>query len=223
MAITCCDAIRKEAKIIVMRSIFYLVVLATSAFIFSAAALAEEPGDLDLSFADEDKKVEDNANQSLNAVASSGPDKNMNYADVYSKIELESLPKAVAGPALGTRGYRPNLVGTGYGERTPGVGAFLEYSFNRVGMGINYSYKFSKEKSQAFLGAFATYRFLPFDVSPYMLLGGGTVSHEGESFGAQVGAGLEARIYYGLTLIAGYGYFSAVKRGFAGGAVAWGF
>jgi opacity protein-like surface antigen len=179
--------------------------------------------DLDLSFAEEDAAVKDTSNQKLLVVAKEGKDKNLDFSSIYAGVDLDALPKQVLAPALGTRGYRPNLIALNYGERTPGGGLIVEYNHNRIGYGLSSSWRRVDRQNQYFNNAYVIYRMLPFRTSPYFLSGAGIVSGSTTDTGLLIGAGVEAQIYYGLTLLAGYTYYSSVERSFVGGGIAWGF
>lgn len=156
------------------------------------------------------------------------PDKNMDYSEALGKVEPEPLSRGVLAPALGFRGYRPNMIAIGYFDRTPGVGGIIEYSWNRLGLGGYYSYRDLPDDNQqsigqSFGGAYLLYRWLPFNVSPYFLLGLEIASQTPEKFGGTAGLGVEARIYYGWTALLGYTYHTTAKEGFLGGAFGWSF
>lgn len=157
------------------------------------------------------------------------PDKNLDYSEILGRVEPEALVRGVLPPAPGFRGYRPNMFAVGYGDRTPGVGLLMEYSWNRVAMGAFYSYRDidndrpGQVKAQSFGGVYGLYRWLPFDVSPHFLLGLELGSQTRETFGGMAGIGVEAAIYQGWTALLGYTYHSTVGRGFLGGAFGWSF
>lgn len=191
-----------------------------------------------LNLDDEDSSVQDTSNQNdPNILAKDGLDKNMDYGEVYRHTELEALPKPIQQEALGTRAYRPSLVAVGYGERVPGYGIFGEFSFNRIALGIASSLqdldagkqsntsvldKFST-RIRSFNSLYASYRWIPMAVSPYILFGVGLVNKSDTNIGVLSGLGIEAEVYYGLNFIIGYTYFTAVKKGYAGGSLAWAF
>jgi hypothetical protein len=156
------------------------------------------------------------------------PDKNIDYSEILGRVEVEPLSKGVLPPALGFRGYRPSMMALGFGDRTPGIGAMVEYSWNRVGAGAYYSYlnlpdDDLRSEGQGFGGLYALYRWLPFNISPYFLLGVEFASQTPDAFGGTAGIGVEARIFYGWTALFGYTYHSTAKRGFLGGAFGWSF
>lgn len=157
------------------------------------------------------------------------PDKNIDYGEILGRVEPGALVRGVLAPAQGFRGYRPNMIAVGYGDRTPGWGAMLEYSWNRVAMGAFYSYRDFDEarpgevQSQSFGGLYGLYRWLPFDVSPHFLLGLEVGSQTRESFGGMAGIGVEAALFQGWTALLGYTYHTTVGRGFFGGAFGWSF
>lgn len=156
------------------------------------------------------------------------PDANLDYSELLSFLQPTEISKAVLPPAQGTRGYRPNLVAASVGDRTPGYGAIIEYSFNRIGIGTYFSYRNLKDSdlkalSQGFLGFYGTYRWLPFDFSPYILAGLEFGSETVEGFGGALGFGMEARIYSGWTILLGYTYHSTARKSFMGGAFGWSF
>ena len=155
-------------------------------------------------------------------------DNNMNYSEILSSIELESLPAEVRAPALGRRGYRPNLVAVGTGDRIPGYGFFMEYCWNRIGAGVSYSYRplepeDTRAKSQSFLNIYSYYQWLPFSITPYFLVGIEKAMPSEQSIGGMAGVGMEAQIYRGWTMLLGYTYHSAVHKGFMGGSFGWAF
>ncbi len=156
------------------------------------------------------------------------PDKNLDYSELLSRVELAADERGVLPPALGFRGYRPNFIAASYGDRTAGFGALVEYSWNRIGAGAFFGYRDlqgtgSGDSAQGVGGAYALYRWLPFDFSPYVLLGLEIGSATPEAFGGLVGGGVEARIYSGWTALLGYTYHSTMRRGFLGGAFGWSF
>ena len=156
------------------------------------------------------------------------PDDNINYMPILSSIDPESLPELVRPEALGTRGYRPHMIALAIGDRTPGYGALLEYSFNRIGVGAAFSYRELPAgnpiaKSQTFGNLYATYQCLPFWMTPYFLLGVELASKALSSTGAMAGVGIEAQIYHGWTASLGYTYHSTLRDGFLGGSFGWAF
>jgi len=156
------------------------------------------------------------------------PDANLDYSELLSFVQPMEGGRGVLPPAQGTRGYRPNLVAASVGDRTPGYGAILEYSFNRLGIGSYFSYRNLRDSdtsalSQGFLGLYGTYRWLPFDFSPYLLAGIEFGSETPEQFGGALGFGMEARIYSGWTILLGYTYHSTARKAFMGGAFGWSF
>lgn len=157
-----------------------------------------------------------------------GPDDNIDYSGLLGRVNAFDPPRGVLPPALGFRGYRPNMIALGVGDRTPGYGAMLEYSWNRVGAGIYGSYLNHKggdrlAASSAFAGLYVLYRWLPFDISPYILVGGELGSETDEVLGGTTGLGMEARLVDGITLLLGWTYHSTVRRGYFGGALGWSF
>lgn len=156
------------------------------------------------------------------------PDKNVDYTELLNLVETGEPSDGVLPPAPGFRGYMPNMVAVGIGDRTPGLGAMVEYSWNRVGLGAFYSYrKLSQQdviaQSQSFFGVYGLYRWLPWDFSPYILIGLEVGSATEDPFGGNLGIGIEARLYQGATLLVGYTYHSTAHKGFFGGAVGWSF
>ncbi len=159
------------------------------------------------------------------------PDKNLDFSEVVGSIDTQPLDSGVAPPAQGFRGYRPNMIAVGYGDRTPGYGVMLEYSWNRLGVGAYYSYLPTTDllvggrivRSQSFGGLYALYRWLPFDASPYFLVGAELASPTDETIGGTAGLGVEAKLYYGWTILLGYTYHSVVHGGYLGGAIGWSF
>lgn len=156
------------------------------------------------------------------------PDHNVDYSELISRVEPSEAERGILPPALGFRGYRPNMIVLSYNDRTPGFGALVEYSFNRIGMGAYYSYRPNTDEnslveSETFFGAYGSYRWLPYDISPLILLGLEVGSQTSESFGGIAGFGLDWRIFSGWTALLGYTYHSTVHRGFLGGGVGWSF
>lgn len=156
------------------------------------------------------------------------PDENLDYSELMGMADPLELKRGVLPPALGTRGYRPNLVAASYGDRTPGYGVLVEYSWNRLSAGVFYSYRNLKDydrfnRSQSFTGLYGLYRWLPFQISPYLLLGLELGDKTPVGFGGMAGLGLEARIYNGWTALLGYTYHSTARKGFFGGAFGWSF
>lgn len=162
------------------------------------------------------------------AIKPFNPDENVDYSQILSTIEESPRPKrGVLPPAQGFRGYRPSMLAIGVGDRTPGFGAIVEYSWNRLGIGALGSYlptsKDTRAKSYGFFGVYGLYRWLPFDFSPYITLGVELGSQTEESFGGLTGGGVEAKIYSGITALLGWTYHSTVHRGYWGGAIGWSF
>lgn len=157
-----------------------------------------------------------------------GPDDNLDFREILSNIQSEELPMGVRQLALGTRGYRPNLVAFGVGDRTPGIGLMAEYNWNRIGVGVAYSYRSLKgddayAHSQSFVNAYGYYHWLPFWITPYFLIGVEKALPSEQSIGGLAGVGVETQIYRGWTALLGYTYHSAVHRGFMGGSFGWAF
>lgn len=156
------------------------------------------------------------------------PDMNLDYTELLDMVESVEVGRGVLPPALGSRGYRPNMIAAGYGDRTPGYGAMVEYSWNRLGIGLYYSYLNNKDEDlfsfvQTFGGIYMLYRWLPFKFSPYILGGLEMGSKTAESVGGTVGLGIEAQVYYGWTLLLGYTFHSTARKGFLGGGIGWAF
>jgi hypothetical protein len=156
------------------------------------------------------------------------PDENIDYSELMGRVEADEPGRGILPPALGFRGYMPNMVAASVGDRTPGYGALLEYSWNRLGFGAYYSYRNLHDAdlhsySQSFVGAYGLYRWLPFEISPLFLLGLEVSSKTQEDFGGIAGVGIDARIYSGWTALVGYTYHSTVHRGFLGGGFGWSF
>lgn len=155
-------------------------------------------------------------------------DRNIDYTRLDDTVEPLEAGRGVLAPALGFRGYRPNMVAVGGGDRVPGFGGMVEYNWNRIGAGILGSYKSEKGQDatvQGFgiFGLYGLYRWLPFDVSPYILLGLEAGDLTDESTGGMLGLGVEARIYSGWTVLVGWTYHSVMERGYFGGALGWSF
>lgn len=165
------------------------------------------------------------------------PDKNIDFSELYDTLELPSLGDGILPPALGFRGYRPNMVAVSYGDRTPGIGGMIEYSWNRIGAGITGSYRQQNStvtnpvtstavtvgKQQSFVGVYGLYRWLPFAVSPYFLLGVEGAYNTFEPFGGMAGIGIEANVHLGWTILLGYTFHSTIRDGSMGGALGWSF
>jgi hypothetical protein len=155
-------------------------------------------------------------------------DRNIDYSRLDDTVEASEVGRGVLPPALGFRGYRPNMIAVGGGDRVPGFGGIVEYSWNRIGAGLIASYHSEKGQDrtvQGFgvFGAYGLYRWLPFDMSPYFLLGLEAGAQTNEPFGGMLGLGAEARIYSGWTLLIGWTYHSVMERGYFGGAIGWSF
>jgi hypothetical protein len=156
------------------------------------------------------------------------PDENVDYSKVIDLVEAADPSQGVLAPALGFRGYMPNMVAAGYGDRTPGYGVMAEYSWNRIGMGIFASRLTNHDEDRlaaalGFGGVYGLYRWLPFDFSPHILLGLEMGSNTLDTFGGLTGLGMEARIYQGITLLLGWTYHSVSHKGYFGGALGWSF
>lgn len=155
-------------------------------------------------------------------------DENIDYSRLLGYVDTIEAPRGVLAPAPGFRGYRPNMVAIGGGDRVPGFGAMVEYSWNRFGWGFFASYRNTKGEDQAIAaygigGTYVLYRWLPWDVSPYILMGAEIGSATTEPIGGLTGLGVEARIYSGWTVLIGWTFHSVVRRGFMGGALGWSF
>jgi hypothetical protein len=162
------------------------------------------------------------------AAARKSPDLNLDYTELMDMVESVEVGRGVLPPALGSRGYRPNMIAAGYGDRTPGYGVMVEYSWNRLGIGAYYSYLNNKDSDlysfvQTFGGIYMLYRWLPFKFSPYFLAGLEMGSKTAERAGGTVGLGIEAQVYYGWTLLLGYTFHSTARKGFFGGGIGWAF
>jgi hypothetical protein len=160
--------------------------------------------------------------------ARKSPDMNLDYSELIDMVESIEVGRGVLPPALGSRGYRPNMIALSYGDRTPGYGAMVEYSWNRLGIGVYYSYLNQKDADlysfvQTFGGLYMLYRWLPFKFSPYILGGLELGSKTAEKVGGTVGLGIEAQVYYGFTLLLGYTYHSTARKGYLGGGIGWAF
>ncbi len=156
------------------------------------------------------------------------PDANVDYSRLLGSVSAVEKQRGVLPPALGFRGYRPNMIAVGYGDRTPGYGVMVEYSWNRIAMGVFASYmplNFREPGGDAngFGGIYGLYRWLPFDVSPFFLMGVEAGSFSDEVVGGMAGLGVEARIYSGWTALVGWTHHSTMRRGYLGGAFGWSF
>ena len=158
------------------------------------------------------------------------PDRNIDYSELMARVESTDPGRGVLQPAQGFRGYRPSMIALSAYDRTPGFGGLIEYSWNRIGVGVYYSYLSevtrnanTKILSQSFVGMYGLYRWLPFDLSPLFLAGLEAGINTNEAYGGIVGAGFDLRFYYGWTLLLGYTYHSTVHRGYWGGGLGWSF
>ncbi len=156
------------------------------------------------------------------------PDGNVDYSHLLELVEVTLPGKGVLPPALGFRGYMPSMIAVGAGDRTPGFGGMIEYSWNRIGLGVFASYLNTlgndpKVTAFGFAGVYGLYRWLPFNISPYFLLGGELGSQTDEFIGGLTGGGVEARIYSGWTALVGWTFHSTAHRGYFGGAFGWSF
>lgn len=152
----------------------------------------------------------------------------MDYSELMGLVDLGEPDQGVLPPAPGFRGYRPSMIAVGAGDRTPGYGGMVEFSWNRVAAGVFASYRNLRDsdtsaEAQGFAGLYGLYRWLPWGVSPYFLLGLELGSRTPETFGGLVGVGVEARLYSGWTALVGYTYHSVARKGFFGGAIGWSF
>ncbi len=155
-------------------------------------------------------------------------DENVDYSRLLNRVNPTDPSRGVLPPAQGFRGYRSNMVAVGAGDRTPGFGAIVEYNWNRIGLGgfasyLNTSGQDAKAAAFGFAGAYGLYRWLPFDISPYFLMGVELGSQTDETLGGLTGGGVEARIYSGWTALLGWTFHSTAHRGFWGGAFGWSF
>lgn len=156
------------------------------------------------------------------------PDRNIDYSELMGMVETAEPGRGVLPPAPGFRGYRPNMVALEAGDRTPGFGVLVEYSWNRLGLGAFYSYRNVSDAdalatTQSFFGGYGLYRWLPWDFSPYFLVGVELGSSTPETFGGMGGIGMEGRLWYGATVLLGWTYHSAAQKGFFGGGIGWSF
>jgi hypothetical protein len=120
------------------------------------------------------------------------------------------------------------MIAVGYGDRTPGWGGMVEYSWNRIGAGVFGSGRMARISAsttalQSFFGIYGLYRMLPWGISPYFLLGLEGASNTEETAGGLVGGGMEVRVYSGWTALLGWTYHSTARRGYLGGALGWSF
>lgn len=157
-----------------------------------------------------------------------GPDDNIDYSRLLDSVETSDPGQGVLAPALGFRGYRPSMVAVGVGDRVPGYGGMIEYSWDRIGAGVCASYRSTNGEdpnvaAYGLMGLYGLYRWLPFDMSPYFLLGVEAGSKTDESTGGMLGLGIETKIYSGWTGLFGWTFHSTVHRGFLGGALGWSF
>lgn len=162
-------------------------------------------------------------------------DENIDYSKLLQKIELEELPKGYRHHYLGSEGYRPSTIALSVGGRTPGVGAMLDYSWNRLGFGLSASYRsvvgFRQEvndssvrgQGQQFYNTYLFYNIISYPVSPYAIVGLEYAIGTEQSFQVIAGLGVEARIYYGLTLFLEYVRHETDKNSFPGFALGWAF
>lgn len=162
-------------------------------------------------------------------------DENIDYDTVLRSVPLEELPKGYRHHYLGAEGYRPNTLALSYGGRTPGIGVSFDYSFNRLGFGASASYRsvvgFRREledettrgTGQQFFNTYLFYNLISYPVSPYVLVGVEYAIGTEEAFQVMAGIGVEARIYYGLTLFLEYVRHETDKNEFPGLAIGYAF
>lgn len=162
-------------------------------------------------------------------------DENIEYNRVLRRLEMQELPKGYRHHALGTEGYRPNTIAIGTGGRIPGIGVLFDYSWNRVGVGVSFSYRpehsFSRIKNdpdvakygQTFGNVWIHYNWIPFPVSPYVLVGVEVADKTQSRFNAIGGIGIEARFWRAATLFVEYVRHETAKEGFPGAALGWAF
>jgi hypothetical protein len=156
------------------------------------------------------------------------PDANIDYSRLLEGVETSELKRGVLPPAMGFRGYRPSMIAAGVGDRVPGVGGMVEFSWDRIAAGVlgSYHYNFGQNPyvtGYAIGGLYGLYRWLPFDVSPYFLLGIEAGYNTLDPIGGMLGAGIETRIYSGWTFLFGWTFHSTMHNGFLGGAIGWSF
>lgn len=155
-------------------------------------------------------------------------DDNIDYSELSPELEGAFDARGVLPPALGFRGYRPNMLAIGYGDRMPGWGGLMEFSWNRLGLGVYYSHRRlptvdGLRRSQDYVGAYGLYRWLPWSFSPYFLIGVEGATNTQDQIGGLAGIGTEVEVYQGWTLLFGYTYHSTAHLGFLGGAFGWSF
>ncbi len=162
-------------------------------------------------------------------------DQNIDFDQLLRKVELEELPKGYRHHYLGSEGYRPNTFALSVGGRTPGVGVTFDYSFNRLGFGVSASYRpvvgFRREfedeatrgTGQQFFNGFVFYNLISYPVSPYVIVGLEYATRTQETIQVMAGLGVEARIYYGLTLFLEYVRHETDKNSFPGLGLGWAF
>lgn len=167
--------------------------------------------------------------------AVSDADENIEYDSLLRKVELEELPKGYRHHYLGAEGYRPSTVALSVGGRTPGIGVSFDYSWNRLGFGGSASYRsvvgFRTEledetqrgTGQQFFNVYMFYNIISYPVSPYVIVGLEYATRTEEAFQVMAGLGVEARIYYGLTLFLEYVRHETDKSEFPGIALGWAF
>jgi hypothetical protein len=155
------------------------------------------------------------------------PDENMDYSRIEGMVRKGGLPEGVLPPALGARGYRSTVFALGAGDRTPGLGLFLEHSFDRLGFGIAASYlplyQDTRAQSYAFYNLYSFYRWLPYSMSPYLHAGVEYGMGTPEQVGLIGGVGIDMKLVVGITFYVGYTFHSVAQKGYAGGALGWAF
>jgi hypothetical protein len=156
------------------------------------------------------------------------PDANIDYSRLLDSVETAEASRGVLPPAPGFRGYRPSMIAVGAGDRVPGYGAMIEFSWNRIGAGITGSYHYNNGQDPTVVGygiagLYGLYRWLPFDISPYFLMGVEAGFYTADPVGGMLGGGVEARIYSGWTALLGWTFHSTTHNGFLGGAIGWSF
>ncbi len=196
-----------------------------------AYAQSEDFNDEDFNLVQSEREASEEAKPIV-----SDADENIDYDGLLQKVKLEELPRGYRHYYLGAEGYRPNTISLSVGGRTPGVGLSFDYSWNRVGIGASMSQRSVTRlqtesggettegaDSQQFYNAYVFYNLIPYPVSPYIIVGLEYAIQTKDVFQVMSGLGVEARIYYGLTLFVEYVRHETDKESFPGAALGWAF
>ena len=167
----------------------------------------------------------------------SRPKDKLDHRNFIEEADITELPEAYRAPYKGVQTVRPSKFGIMGGGRAPGIGFLFDYSFDRLGIGASASYRsfygLIKEventdllgSGQAFWNLYAFYHFVPFNFSPYAILGIELGEKTKHAFSVMFGIGMEIRVftYSGWTVLLEYVYHKADEKAYPGIALGYSF